>query len=59
MYLSGNPKTNADATRWLRIGIELTVLDIATNRTISQKEGSVKLREPDGAASPFFVTGSL
>ncbi|MDB5343902.1 MAG: hypothetical protein JWP89_2279 [Schlesneria sp.] len=43
MYLSGNPKTKSEAARWLRIGIELTVLNSKTNRPIDQKDGAIEV----------------
>ncbi|MDB5344805.1 MAG: hypothetical protein JWP89_3182 [Schlesneria sp.] len=43
MYLSGNPKSKTEAVRWVRIGIELTVLSPRTERPIEQKEGTVEV----------------
>jgi hypothetical protein len=41
MYISGNPKSKQEAMRWVRIGIELTVMDHRTNRPIALKDGTV------------------
>jgi hypothetical protein len=46
MYLSGHPKTKSEAARWLRIGIELTVLDDRNCLPIRQKDGTVDIAGP-------------
>lgn len=43
MRLSANPKTKAEAVRWLRIGIELVVIDPTTDRPIAEKDGQVQV----------------
>lgn len=46
-YLSGNPMTKREASRWIRIGIELTVIDAATDRPIQQQEGLISIVGPN------------
>jgi hypothetical protein len=57
MYLSGCPKTKTEAGRWLRRGIELTVIDPATNRPIKQKEGPVKVNGHGWTGTAVLVNG--
>lgn len=39
--------TKREASRWIRIGIELTVIDAATDRPIQQQEGLISIVGPN------------
>lgn len=43
MYLSGCPISKAEAARWVRNGIQLSVIDPTTKRPIRQGEGKVQV----------------
>jgi hypothetical protein len=46
MHINANPKTKAEAIRWLKIGIELVVIDATTDRPIAQKDGRIEIAGP-------------
>lgn len=43
MSLSGNPSNKSEAARWVRIGIELVVINPLTNLPIEQRDGIVRV----------------
>ncbi|MDB5342937.1 MAG: hypothetical protein JWP89_1314 [Schlesneria sp.] len=57
MYLSGNPKNKTEAARWVRIGIELTVLCPRTERPIDQREGMVEVIGQGWSAIAILTDG--
>ena len=59
MFISGCPITKSEAYRWIRQGIELTVIDVATNRPIDQKDGSVTVTGPQWTALAELVGGII
>jgi hypothetical protein len=44
MYLSGCPLSKTEAARWVRKGIQLTVIDPTTMRPIQQEHGKVQVQ---------------
>ena len=56
-FISGNPSTKAEACRWIRNGIELTVIDIVTNRPIARKDGTVRVAGPQWTGVAKLIDG--
>ena len=57
LFISGNPITKTEACRWIGLGIELTVIDIATNRPIDQKVGPVAVAGPQWTGVATLIGG--
>lgn len=57
MYLSGHPKTKTEAVRWVRTGIEVTVIDPATDRPIKQTDGPVNVKDHGWTGVAILVNG--
>ena len=55
--ISGNPGTKAEACRWIRNGIELTVIDTVTNHPIAQKDGAVRVAGPQWTGVAILIDG--
>jgi len=56
-FISGNPSTKAEACRWIRNGIELTVIDTVTNRPIARKDGAVRVAGPQWTGVAILIDG--
>ena len=49
--------TKTEARRWIGLGIELTVIELATNRPIDQKDGQIAVAGPEGAGVATLIRG--